>query len=345
MSVPTTETADRDDAGSRSKANQAISTIKQRNEDGSVTILVGSVMLMWALNTLRKSKSRAMVLALACVSVLGVGLRQRRAKQKEGEGGIKTGQDSETEVSADTRAESEQGVSAHRNGDESQSAAQSETEPDPRGISDRSDVQMDDGGESDFVEGKEPGFGRETDLEDEGARDTHLHSESDDERTEIDLSEAAMADEASEAAGPPSEQASPAFEGTDPEPTSEDAPERVGEGEPTSSQPDEREFDDKPQEDDNVSKEAADEPPLTEDQQEPGNPSATTEDPVRVPPETSDGLKTLYEAGELDPTDRENAIEQASERGFESTVKWLEKVGDQVYARAARGEFVAGGAG
>lgn len=66
------------------------------------------------------------------------------------------------------------------------------------------------------------------------------------------------------------------------------------------------------------------------------------EDPVLVPPETHDELEMLYDAGELDPEDRETAIEQASERGFEETVQWLEQVGDEVYAQAARGEFVAG---
>lgn len=66
------------------------------------------------------------------------------------------------------------------------------------------------------------------------------------------------------------------------------------------------------------------------------------EDPVLVPPETHDELETLYDAGELDPEDRETAIEQATERGFEETVHWLEQVGDEVYAQAARGEFVAG---
>lgn len=345
MSVHNTETPNREDTGSRSKTNQAVFMIKKRGGDGSVAILVGSAVFVWALKSLRKSKAQAMLLALTGFTVLGVGRRQRRATQEEDgiepREGIQQNEDDEKKPSDKAHVEREQDLESQQTVDESQRVYQSETEPNPRGISDRSDVQMDEEGDTDFVEEKEPGTSQKTHLEDESAHDTRLHPESDDEQTESDLSEAAMADEASEAAGPHSEQPYPAREGTDPEPTPEEAPEQINEGEPTRSQSEEYNNDEM-REDDNESKETTDESKLPEEQQEAGDPSVRTADPVLVPPETSDGLKTLYEAGELDPEDRENAIEQATKRGFEKTVKWLEKVGDGVYARAARGEFVSG---
>ena len=63
---------------------------------------------------------------------------------------------------------------------------------------------------------------------------------------------------------------------------------------------------------------------------------------VIVPPEVHDELESLHQSGELAPGDRERAIAVASERGYDETVDWLEKVGEEVYAQAARGEFIAG---
>lgn len=67
------------------------------------------------------------------------------------------------------------------------------------------------------------------------------------------------------------------------------------------------------------------------------------DDPVRVPPEVYNGLEKLHKSEELNPDDRENAKQQASERGLDDTAKWLRQVDDEIYARAARGEFIAGG--
>jgi hypothetical protein len=101
------------------------------------------------------------------------------------------------------------------------------------GVETGADARRDEaegGGDVDFVEGKQPATHRESHAGDETASDPRLHTGSDAERTEVDLSSAAVADEASEAAGPHPEQAYPAREGTDPEPLSEEAPPRVGQG-------------------------------------------------------------------------------------------------------------------
>lgn len=63
------------------------------------------------------------------------------------------------------------------------------------------------------------------------------------------------------------------------------------------------------------------------------------DDQVTVPPEVYDELESLHQSEELDPDDRETSKRLASDRGYDATVKWLEQVGDEVYARAARGEF------
>ena len=64
-----------------------------------------------------------------------------------------------------------------------------------------------------------------------------------------------------------------------------------------------------------------------------------SQDEVLVPPEVYDNLAALYEAGELDPDDREAATRVAADRGYEYVEEWLANVDDTVYAEAARGRF------
>lgn len=241
MPEQTTDTSGSEDSRSRSEAHRAISAIKKRGRNGSLAMLAGGILLARTLKTRRKSKGRNTLQVLAGTALLAIGVRQRRAKRRADR--IETGADAqrtaegEKQVSDEAHAEAQQDLGAQRDADETQSVYQSGTEPNPRGMSDRSDVETDQEGDIHFVEGEKPGH-RETHLEDEDAHDTRLHPESDDEPTEVDLSDAAMADEASEAVGPHSEQAYPAREGTDPEPTSEKAPERVGEGAVAPTDPD-----------------------------------------------------------------------------------------------------------
>lgn len=244
--------------GFRSKAQQAISTFEKRRRDGSLAMLAGSAMLAWTAKTMRKTTSRVALQALTGVTLLGIGRRQRQAKRREErvepEEGVRRTEGGKKAVSDEAHAEATQDLGAQRNADESQSVYQSEAESNPRGMSDRSDVQMDEGGDIDFVEGKEPGRHRETHLEEE--HDTRHHSESD-EQTEVDLSEATMADETSEAAGPHPEQAYPAREGTDPEPISDKAPPRASEGTDSPAGPDTEDdrTDDEPREESDESEE------------------------------------------------------------------------------------------
>lgn len=234
MSAHIMETSGGEESNSWPRAKRVLSATKKRSQNGSLAMLAGSAMFAWALKTRRESKGRAALQALASPALLAIGIRQRKDTQGmagiETEEDIRRTEDGEKKVSDDAHAESHQDLGAGRNADESRSVYQSGPEFNPRGMTDRSDVEADQEGDIHFVEGEKPGAHRGTHLENDEAHDTRLHPESDDKPTEVDLSTAAMADEASEAAGPHSEQSYPAREGTDPEPTSEKAPERVGEG-------------------------------------------------------------------------------------------------------------------
>lgn len=234
MTAQLTETSGPEESNSRSKSDLAISTIKNRGQNGSLVILLGGATLLGALTRTGSSRTRQLAKVMAGGALFAIGVRQlrseRTADSTDTDAETQSTRSGETEVSDDAHSEAEQDLGAERNADETQSVYQSETEPNPRGMTDRSDVEEDQEGDIHFVEGEQPGEHRETHLEDEDAHDTRLHPDSDGDPTEVDLSEAAMADEASEAAGPHTEQSYPAREGTDPEPTSEKAPERVGEG-------------------------------------------------------------------------------------------------------------------
>lgn len=234
MSTTSPETADDAASSFRATATRVISTVEERVTDGSLAVLAGGATFGLALRAIRRSKVRATLLALAAAGLVGLGVRQLRDAVTEAD--VETGADArhdesgEKQVSDSAHAQSQQAIGAGRTADETRSTDQSETEPNPRGMSDREDVESDDTGAIDFETGTDPESGRKTHLEDDDAHDPRLHPEDDGETTEIDLSEAAMADEASEATGPHSEQAFPAQEGTDPEPSAANAPERTGEG-------------------------------------------------------------------------------------------------------------------
>jgi len=224
----------------------------------------GGALLLWAARTVRRNTGKATLLALAGTALLGIGRRQRRAS-RSGETidtGIEVSLDDDDDtdddggkrVSDDAHVGATQNLGAGRVADETRSDSGSDEEANPRGTSDRSDVEddadstddtiseddahaeSDEGEEFEFVEEKEPGTHREPHLDDE--HDTRLDTDEGDERTQIDVSDSAMADEASEAAGPQPEQAYPAMEGTDPEPKSENVPPRDLEGVDRSGEPD-----------------------------------------------------------------------------------------------------------
>jgi len=225
-----TETFDGENANTQTTADSTSFSTGDK-PDGSLAILTGGVLLALALKLGRKRIRGATLFSLGALALFGVGIRDwwlnRNTDTIETEEDVQRDAEGNKTVSDEAYTGKAGDLGAERVADESQSVYQSETEPNPRGMSDRADVQKDDGGDIDFVEGKEPGKHQETHLE--GTHDSRLDTEQGDEQTEVDLSNVAMADEVSEAVGPHPEQAYPAREGTDPEPTSEKAPERVNE--------------------------------------------------------------------------------------------------------------------
>lgn len=244
MATHSTSTADGED--DRSRMRRTVPTIEKRGRNGSLATVAGGAMLLWAARTLRKNAGKAALSALAGLVLLGIGRRQRRARRSEDDvdTGVPVSLDREEsadgdgstdeanaategdgkDVSDDAHAEATQDLGAGRVADESRADDQSDDESNPRGTADDDEVQEDDG-DVEFVEEPESGTHEKTHLE--GEHDSRVDAEIGDEATQVDVSESATADEASEAAGPQPEQAFPTTEGTDPEPTAEKAPESV----------------------------------------------------------------------------------------------------------------------
>lgn len=195
---------ERTDEESRSRARRAASTVASVNENGRLSLLVGGVLLARGAWSLARSdrRGRALLQGVAGAALLAVGLRQRRSGVDEGS----TGEDVSDEASA------------HREG----STVLDQDETNPRGTSGEPDVERQtDAGNVEFSDDQDLESGRKPGMDDE---DSASDTRSDDE-AEVDLSEASMADEASEATGPSSTQAQPAqTDDTEPERTSEADP-------------------------------------------------------------------------------------------------------------------------
>ena len=181
----------------------------------------GVLLFLAAARTASEDRRRAAAYGLAGGALLGVWLRR-----EAGDDAATTDPEADGDVSAEARA--------HREG----SKVLEGSETNPRGTSGEPDVET----ETDPEEGD---VRFTTDQEADAEPKPHLdgdaedprHPDDADDHVEVDLSEAAMADEASEATGPTTEQAYPSMEGTDPEPTSPEAPEQDGEGVATNPGP------------------------------------------------------------------------------------------------------------
>lgn len=216
-----------------SRARRILSAIRDRTPGGTVPLIAGGLLLVGAARAATRNRRRAGAQALLGGALLGVGVRRRRStgdttgtrdratdSDEEGRRSGSTG----SEVSAEARAHLERSDVLHQ------------AETNPRGVSAEPDVETEtdqDEGDVQFTteqdEGPEPKPHLDGDDPGDPRRPDQPNPVTDD-HVEVDLSEAAMADEASEATGPDPEQAYPSREGTDPEPHSEEAPERYGQG-------------------------------------------------------------------------------------------------------------------
>lgn len=202
MSSNKSETADgtaHDSTDLRGRAGRAIQAARSRTRAGTLAIVGGGILLARAFRS--KGRLRTTVQGLAGLALIGVGLRRRLSpggtfETEEGSPGH--GLD-EANLGTPTRTEhAREGVSNPRDVDE-------EPEVDRRTGADEGSVRFTDEG------GDEPRSKPRVEGDQDPRRDVG-------DEPEVDVSESAMADEPSEAAGPDPEQAEPTqTEDTEPE--------------------------------------------------------------------------------------------------------------------------------
>lgn len=196
MSDHTTGTAERTNQQREAmdERTPVVATVRDQPTMNLAAVAIGVLSLFRAGQTASRSKPRAIALGIVGVALVAVGVRERRTDDGPSGGDIN-----------------------------------------PRGTVDEPDVETKtdpDEGQIQFTDDQTAEPRHKPDLDDapeDPRRDT---PDNGDEEVEVDLSEATLADEASEATGPSTEQAYPAKEGTDPEPTGEGAIEGTG-GNPT----------------------------------------------------------------------------------------------------------------
>ena len=228
MAPQTTRPADEDPRGTVTR------TLRLRRLLSPVVAVSGVGLLVAAARSASEDRRRAAALGVAGGGLLAGWVRRQ---------GPPTANDPEApEVTGERTGDGEVSDEAAAHLEQSKVLNQDETNP--RGTSGEPDVETEtdpDEGDVRFSTGGDEGTEPKPDLDGDAADDPRVPDgeapETDDDHVEVDLSEAAMADEASEATGPNPEQAYPSREGTDPEPTSPEAPESDGEGAATNPGP------------------------------------------------------------------------------------------------------------
>lgn len=220
MSTHRTETSERkergDETDATSRAKRVASTVTRQGRNGTAAVLTGGALLVRAVRAPR-SKRKAAVQGLVGAALLGLGLRQRRSG-----GGTPTGGDGTAERDDEGKEVSDEAHAARERDD-----VLHQSEANPRGVSGEPETETatdPDEGAIQFTDEQDDEPQSQPHIDEEDPMDPR-YDDVDDEAAEIDLSEASLADEASEAVGPDPEQAMPAqTEDTEPESSpSEDA--------------------------------------------------------------------------------------------------------------------------
>lgn len=211
-----TETHERGEDDRLARPKRVLSAVGRRGGDGVAISLLGGAALGTAARTAGRNRRRAGLLAATGVALLGVGL-DRRAR----DGTVRS-----------TGGERQRSAEASAHDTASDLVGVSETNP--RGVSEESDVDVHpDEGSIQFTTGQEETGERKPHLDGADPVDPRYADSDDplpDDHVEVSLSETKTTDELGKVAAPDEEQAYPASEGTDPEPMSEKAPPRYGEG-------------------------------------------------------------------------------------------------------------------
>lgn len=197
-------------AGLAERARRAVSKAARHGHTGTVLGLAGGALLARAIGSRGRNSRSAAVQALAGVGLLGLGLRRRRAAPSQWN-------------------EEQDSIARH--------GVTRQPDTNPRGTSEEPPVETataSDEGEVRFSDEQITGPRSEPHLADR-REDPRIDEEGD--SVDVDLSEAALADEASEATGPAPEQAQPAStEETEPERTPSDDVSHVQADEPASDE-------------------------------------------------------------------------------------------------------------
>lgn len=164
--------------------------LRQRMTDGSLPLLLGVALLVRALLT-RKNRTSALVQMLTGLALLSVGIRLRRSQRGE------SSSEHDDAIYRDKTGTTAERVESHQpetnpRGTDEEPAVETETEPDEGTVR--------------FSEEQIGGPQSEATLDEPDAGDPRHAG---DDIVEVDLSEAAMADEASEAVGPTTAQSQP----------------------------------------------------------------------------------------------------------------------------------------
>lgn len=271
MATESTEISD--DATERSSSPTDDASAQQRAQSllpagryGRLAMAAGGVVLLRTLFGRSGSRGRAIAKAALGTGLIVLGLRQRSASSDASFGAAGT-------AVSDEEATEPPG---HSTGIHTPDRRADSNEPghNPRDVDDDPDVATasdPEEGRVQFSTGDDEDPEQKPHLDPDDPMDPRFADDNDPETSEdtveVDISEAAMADEPNEAVGPTSEQAYPASEGTDPEPTSPEAPEAVNEGavapagddeSADTGATDEEEMDEEPADEESMDEEMAD---------------------------------------------------------------------------------------
>ncbi|RZH66598.1 prolipoprotein diacylglyceryl transferase [Natrinema altunense] len=212
---PRTEGESSAEQNGRLHATRPVPILLRAVQNGSVAVFAGCAMLVRATRSSAGTQARAIRVAIG-TTLIGIGLRQRRSNG----GGFTTRE----ELVPDDGGRSGADSSVKTVADDAHSARErhgvtNRTEANPRGVPTDPDGDAVTGADEDavrFTADGEESRAKPT-LGDEVPGDPRYDDESD-EGVAVDLSEASLADEASEATGPDPEQAEPAqVEDTEPD--------------------------------------------------------------------------------------------------------------------------------
>ncbi|WP_226022585.1 hypothetical protein [Halomicrobium salinisoli] len=246
MSTQIPDTADSDETHDSSgqprqtRPRRLLTKAARWTKDGTAAAAVGGLLIADAVRTAPKRRLRAGVLALLGGTLVGLGVRQRRSGGSTSGGSSRrgtTGGESEHGEDHEVSAEAHSHRVATDMTSPDTNPRGTSGEPDAQGVVDREveDVAFDEDQSGDEVESR-PTLGGD----DEDPRIPDEETPGTDDDVEVSLSETDMTDELGKVSQPEDEQAYPASEGTDPEPTSPEAPERYDEGAVDNRDSDER---------------------------------------------------------------------------------------------------------